>query len=133
MIHEKYLRFFKFGIVGTLGFVVDSAVLLLGTDGMGLDPYTARVISYVVAATTTWAGNRFFTFQDRPKAPAAKQWGMFVAVCAIGFVINYGTYAFLLNTVPAVQAFPVWGVAAGAIAGMFFNFVASSRFVFSKS
>ncbi len=133
MIPEKFLRFFKFGIVGTLGFVVDSAVLLFGTDILGLDPYSARIISYVVAASTTWAGNRFFTFQDRPKAPAGRQWSLFVAVCAIGFAINYGTYVLLLNTMPIVREFPVWGVAAGAIAGMFFNFVASSRFVFSKS
>lgn len=132
-MRETFFRFFKFGLIGTLGFVVDSAVLMLCTEMLKLDPYTGRIISYLAAATCTWAGNRFFTFKDRPQASAGKQWGLFVAVNALGFAINYGTYALLLETVEAVRAFPVWGVAAGAIAGMFFNYAASSRLVFRKA
>lgn len=132
-MRETFIRFFKFGIIGTLGFVVDSAVLMACTKLLGMDPYTGRAISYVAAASATWAGNRFFTFRDRPQASAGKQWGLFVAVNALGFAINYGTYAVLLETVQAVRDFPVWGVAAGAIAGMFFNFAASSRLVFPKA
>jgi putative flippase GtrA len=48
----------------------------------------------------------------------------------IGFAANYGTYAALIALVPMVAAHPVIGVAAGAIAGMFGNFVLSRRLVF---
>jgi len=44
--------------------------------------------------------------------------------------VNYGTYAALIALVPLVSAHPVIGVAAGAIAGMFGNFVLSRRLVF---
>ena len=48
----------------------------------------------------------------------------------VGFAMNYGTYAALIAFVPMVAAHPVLGVAAGAIAGMFGNFVLSRRLVF---
>jgi putative flippase GtrA len=124
------LRFFKFGMIGMLGFAVDSLVLLFGTNILSLDPYTARIISYLAAATTTWLGNRMFTFSDRPKTPIAKQWVLFLVLNGIGFVINYSTYAFLVAQYPYIYAHPVWAVAAGSLTGMVFNYVASTRFVF---
>lgn len=123
-------RFLTFGIIGAAGFVVDSAVLLFGMHVLGLDKYSARVFSYLVAATVTWIGNRKLTFADRPKAPRRKQWLKFLIVNLGGFAINYGTYAALVASVPFVGANPVLGVAAGAITGMFFNYFVSNRYVF---
>jgi len=58
------------------------------------------------------------------------QWAKFVTVSAGGFVLNYGTYALLIATVPYVDKYPAIGVAAGSIAGMFFNFFAARKVVF---
>ncbi|WP_249732232.1 GtrA family protein [Roseococcus sp. SDR] len=123
-------QFLRFGVVGTVGFVVDSAVLL-GMMALGLGPYAGRVISYLAAASTTFALNRAWTFRAaRRDAPVAAQWGRFVLLNLAGFAANYGTYAALIAGVPLVAANPVLGVAAGSLAGMFINFGLSRRFVF---
>ncbi|NDE90234.1 MAG: GtrA family protein [Alphaproteobacteria bacterium] len=128
--HATALRIFKFGMIGVVGFCVDSAVLLFGTEIIGLDPYTARVISYIAAASATWLGNRIFTFADRPKGAVAKQWMLFVAFNAIGFAFNYSTYVLLVSNIPYVHDNLIWGVAGGALVGMVVNYIASTRFIF---
>jgi len=54
----------RFAIVGTAGFGVDTIVLYFGLWVLGLGPYSARLISFLVAATATWFCNRVFTFGD---------------------------------------------------------------------
>lgn len=125
-------QFLRFGVVGTVGFLVDSAVLL-GMLALGLGPYGGRVISYVAAASTTFALNRAWTFRTANRdAPVANQWGRFLLLNLVGFAANYGTYAALIASVPVVAAHPVLGVAAGSVAGMFINFGLSRRFVFKN-
>ena len=123
------MEFLRFGVVGTIGFVVDTAVLYAGL-ALGLGLYGGRAVSYLVAATTTWALNRLWTFRGRGEGPAHQQWALFLLVNLVGFAMNYGTYAALIIFVPLVAAHPVLGVAAGAIAGMFGNFVLSRQLVF---
>lgn len=123
-------QFLRFGVVGVIGFVVDTAVLYAGL-ALGAGLYLGRAVSYVAAATTTWALNRAWTFRGRGAgAPVHRQWLLFVVVNLGGFVLNYGTYALLVTFVPTVAAHPVLGVAAGAIAGMFANFALSRQIVF---
>lgn len=122
-------EFLRFGLVGTIGFLVDSGVLY-GAIGLGAGLYLGRAISYVAAATATWGLNRVWTFRGRGSGPVHRQWALFVAVNLVGFVLNYGTYAVLVATVPLVAAHPILGVAAGSIAGMFTNFFLSRRLVF---
>jgi putative flippase GtrA len=122
-------EFLRFGVVGTIGFVVDTLVLYAGlAAGLGL--YSGRAVSYLAAATTTWALNRAWTFRGRGEGPVARQWALFLLVNLIGFACNYGTYAALVASVPAVAGNPVIGVAAGALAGMAGNFLLSRRYVF---
>jgi putative flippase GtrA len=127
------LQFLRFGVVGTVGFIVDTAVLYAGL-ALGLGLYSGRALSYLAAATTTWALNRAWTFRDAgPARPPARQWALFLLVNLVGFAFNYGTYALLIAFVPAVAAAPVIGVAAGALAGLAGNFILSRRFVFAAS
>ena len=123
------VEFLRFGVVGTIGFMVDTAVLYAGL-ALGLGLYGGRALSYLVAASTTWALNRIWTFRGRGSGPAHRQWVLFLVVNLIGFAMNYGTYAALISWVPIASAYPVLGVAAGAIAGMAGNFVLSRRLVF---
>ena len=126
------VQFLQFGVVGTIGFVVDTAVLYAGL-ALGLGLYGGRAISYLAAATCTWALNRAWTFRTAEQAPAAQQWAVFVLVNMLGFAFNYGTYAVLVASVPFVAAHPVLGVAAGSLAGMIGNFVLSRRYVFKAA
>ena len=126
---QLLMEFLRFGVVGTVGFVVDTAVLYAGL-ALGLGLYGGRAVSYLAAATTTWALNRLWTFRGRGDGPVHRQWALFLLVNLVGFAMNYGTYAALIEFVPMVAVHPVLGVAAGALAGMFGNFVLSRQLVF---
>ena len=126
---QLLMEFLRFGVVGTVGFVVDTAVLYAGL-ALGLGLYGGRAVSYLAAATTTWALNRLWTFRGRGDGPVHRQWALFLLVNLVGFAMNYGTYAALIEFVPMVAAHPVLGVAAAALAGMFGNFVLSRQLVF---
>ncbi len=125
-------QFLRFGVVGTAGFLVDAGVLT-AMLALGAGPYGGRVVSYLAAASATFALNRAWTFRAAARAPVARQWGVFVALNLLGFAANYGTYAALLSASPLVAAQPVLGVAAGSVAGMFINFALSRRFVFKPA
>lgn len=123
-------QFLKFGVVGTIGFVVDVGALyaLLAVTDLGL--YVSRIVSFLLAATTTWALNRTYTFAATADAPRLPQWVRFVTVNAGGGAVNYGVYAALLLTFESLRGFPIIAVGAGAVAGLAVNFTASRRFVF---
>lgn len=122
------VQFLMFGTVGTIGFVVDTAVVYATRHRLGL--YGAGLASYLVAASVTWALNRTWTFRGLGGGPAHQQWAQFVVVSLGGFVLNRGTYALLVTFVPLCARQPVFAVAAGAIAGMFLNFGLARRVVF---
>jgi len=120
----------RFGVVGVVGFVVDAGVLTLGLWA-GAGPWLGRVLSYLVAATTTFSLNRAWTFRTAERSrPVAQDWGLFLLVNLVGFSCNYGTYAALIGGVPLMRDLPVLAVAAGSLAGMVGNFLLSRRYVF---
>jgi|GEM_PF-530724 putative flippase GtrA len=123
-------QFFKFGVVGVVGFIVDTAMLYFGINALGLGRIAAGMFSFPFSVTSTWIGNRLYTFRDAPPMPPAKQLAKFAFVCAIGIVFNRGTYSLLVSTIPFVYDYPVIGLLGGTAAGMFFNFFASRKHVF---
>lgn len=127
-------EFLRFGAVGTIGFLVDAGVLKAGI-ALGLGPWVGRLVSYLAAASTTYALNRAWTFRDRAGggSPVARQWATFLLVNLAGFACNYGAYAALLALSPVAAAHPELGVAAGSIAGLAVNFTLSRRLVFTPA
>ncbi len=124
------VQFAKFGIVGGIGFLFDTATVYALRHAIGI--YAAGLVAYGVAATVTWALNRVWTFRDVGKAGRAhRQWLRFLGANLVGFTLNRGTFAVLVGFVPLCAEQPVLAVAAGAIAGMFVNFGLSRRLVFA--
>lgn len=123
-------RFLRFAIVGTLGFVVDAGILQWLMGAGGLDPYIARVPSFLAAATTTWLLNRHWTFFDRRSPGRAGEWGRYLVTMLYGGALNYATYASLLASLPVVVRWPVLGVAAGSLVGMIANYLVADRWIF---
>ncbi len=118
--------------MGVVGLFVDMAALTLGLKGLHLGLYSGRVFSYFIAATTTWALNRRFTFSRADQAPALLQWAKFLGANAFGGVVNYGVYAAIVTYTALGAAWPVLGVAAGSVAGLALNFTVSKFWVFKK-
>ncbi len=123
-------KFLRFAFVGVGGFVVDAAILALGLHILGLGKYSARALSFVCAATFTWAVNRRFTFPETASAARAREWARFLAVNGVGGLINYGTYAALVTFASAPFSNPFLALAFGSLAGLVFNFFGSKFFVF---
>ena len=125
--------FLRFAFVGTLGFFLDLGILIIAIEGLGIGPYWGRALSVAVTVTFTWFLNRQLTFGER-KAHGVKgvlgEWARFVAANSIGLAVNYGVYVALLNYGPGIFSSPYVAAGCGAIAGLLFNFTASSRLVF---
>ena len=119
-----------FSIVGTIGFVVDTAVLYLCVFGIGFGLYSGRMVSYLAAASTTWYLNRRLTFADADKTRPAREWLRFLLANAFGGLINYAVYAVLINISNLCTSYPVIGVAVGSLTGLAFNFTVSKKLVF---
>lgn len=128
-----FLRLIKFSMVGVIGLGVDYAALVFAQKFLGLGLYAGGLFSYLVAASFTWAGNRLFTFRDRPKNRAEKEWLLFLAVNTVGMLVNRGVYMGLIAAVPLIYANPFFALAAGSLCGLAFNYTLSSRFVFRKA
>ncbi len=123
-------QFARFGTVGVMGAVVDIATVYATMAALGL--YAAGLAAYFAAVTTTWALNRAWTFAGRGSGGLVRQWMLFVAANGVGFVLNRGTFALLVMTVPACAQYPVIAILAGAGAGMFANFNLSRSVVFRR-
>ncbi|MBT1621593.1 GtrA family protein [Curtobacterium flaccumfaciens pv. oortii] len=86
----------RFGVVGAVGFVVDTAIFnvlratVLNPDEVHSGPFWAKVVSTVVAIFVNWMGNRYWTFREQRRAVATREGIEFVVVSLGGMVISLG-------------------------------------------
>lgn len=123
-------QLFSFACVGVAGLAADAFTLWLLLDFAGLDPYTGRLLSYVAAATVTWALNRHFTFRGQGRGGLLRQWFTFLIANLSGFAANYATYALCITFVPYLQSHHLLALVPASIIGLLFNFTASKKLVF---
>ena len=124
-------QFSTFCAVGAVGFCVDAGVLYL-VLAVWPNPYLARLLSYLVAATTTWLLHRAYTFRDTAGPRTGRQWMAYVSTNAAGGAVNYGIYAACVTLWPAARAEPVLAVAAGSAAALAINFLVNKHVVYRQ-
>ena len=100
---------------------------------LGLGYLSARLLSFLAAATFTWYLNRALTFPDCDRSRPAIQLLRFLAVNSLGGVVNYSVYVFVMLGFAGDPWRPLLGVALGSVAGLLLNFLASRRLVFGRS
>lgn len=129
------LSILRFAVIGGVGFVVDSTILAVDTNWLGLDPFKGRALSMFCAMTCTWLGNRYFTFPDRRAhgslGAVFHEWSKFVAANIVGALVNYGVYAALLHFASAPLNNKYIALVIGVLAGLIFNFTLSKKLVFT--
>ncbi|MCC7047642.1 MAG: GtrA family protein [Alphaproteobacteria bacterium] len=125
-------QLFRFCVVGAIAFVVDAGVVQALVVWAGWNPYLARLVSYLAAASTAWWLNRRFTF-GAGDAPIHREWVRYLVVNTAGGVVNYASYAALVMASDIVRAMPALGVAAGSVAGLVVNFGLNRWLVFRRS
>ncbi|PZQ73774.1 MAG: GtrA family protein [Variovorax paradoxus] len=120
-------RLALFAVAGVLGLIVDVGVLYLLAPWLGW--YGARVLSFLGAATATWAFNRRFTFAvDRP-ASLWREYVSYVVAMLGGAAVNYAVYVLTLHSVEGPWAAAL-GVALGSLCGMVVNYLSARHLVF---
>ena len=120
-------RLFRFACVGFAGFAVDTGALALLHHGIGLDPFTARIISIALAIFSTWRLNRTVTF-GRSDSSQVAEGTRYYGVALITAGVNFAIYSAILLIWPIV-----WPVAAAVVATavtMFMSYFGYSRLVF---
>jgi putative flippase GtrA len=120
-------RFLRFAVVGSTGFVVDAGLLTTLYHGVGLDPFSARLISICFAVLTTWRLNRAHTFGASPRRQSSE--GMrYASVAAATACFNYAVYCLIIALWRDVP--PVAAAVAATLSAMTFSYLGYSRFAF---
>ena len=85
---RELVRFVKFGLVGTLGAVVDFTVLNLAYRVGGLPLVAANSLSFTLAVISNFTWNRLWTFPESRSRPIRSQLPQFALVNVVGLIIN---------------------------------------------
>ena len=131
LIHELA----KFGVVGAVNYVLDVGLFnLLLAEGLHEKPLTAKTISTVVAATSSYFMNRHWTWRDRARSGFVREYGLFIALSTVALLITVGSLAFgeyVLHQ-QSWLARNIWGNVVGIGLAMVWRFWSFSRWVFRR-
>jgi dolichol-phosphate mannosyltransferase len=123
-------QFFSFLLVGGTGVGVQLACLAVALAA-GLGFLAAEIVATLAAMTSNFFLNNALTYNDRRVAgrhllPALFR---FYAVCSVGALSNVGTSSWLY------AQYPVWWLAGltGSVIAALWNFIGSSKFVWSRA
>ncbi len=81
-------QFMKFGVVGTIAFLIDYGVLMLLNQGFGMDATVAAFISYIVSVIFNYVASMRYVFTRRDDISRRREFTIFVVLSLIGLVIN---------------------------------------------
>jgi putative flippase GtrA len=128
----------KFGVVGSIGFVVDVGIFNLlrfaGDPGvLEHKPLTAKAISVGCATVVTYLGNRHWTWSHRERSARHREAMLFFLFNGLGMAIALACLAvshYLLDLhSPLADNLSANGV--GLVLGMLFRFWAYRTYVFT--
>ncbi|MBB5873296.1 putative flippase GtrA [Allocatelliglobosispora scoriae] len=98
LLRQNLQRLARFGVVGMIGLVADVGLFNLlryagGEGPLYNQPLTAKVISTSLGIVVSWLGHRYWTFSEKRRTAAHREFVVFVVVCLIGLGITVGTLA----------------------------------------
>jgi putative flippase GtrA len=125
-------RTVRFGMIGAVGFCVDSSVLTLLVNLWGVSPIAARLVSFSLAVLATWYLNRTYTFQVERLSRGATfhEVSRYLMVQIVGAVVNLGIFTLLIELFASLRTIPVLPLAAGAFVSMLVTYIGARRFAF---
>jgi putative flippase GtrA len=104
-LRREGARFFKFLVVGTIGFVVDGGTLTLLTAGLHFPPVPSSIVSFLAAVISNFFFNRYWTYPDSRSKPVHHQAIQFAGINLVGLLIRTPMITVLI---------PIWGSVLGS-------------------
>ena len=98
-------RFVKFAMVGAIGTVLDFGVLNLLILVFGFSKFWANTGSFAVGSFNNFLGNRYWSFPESRDRSFLRQFGQFLVVGGVGWVINQAIFLGL-----STYVFAPWGI-----------------------
>jgi putative flippase GtrA len=126
-------QFILFCVGGVLGFIVDFGVLWFLVSGLAWDRFSARIISFLCAATATWLFNRNFTFGGTRNHSRFGEWARYILAMSGGFACNFVAYTAMVVAFNLDGSRLGFAVAAGSVAGLGVNYLASRHWIYRKA
>ncbi len=125
-------RILTFGFVGLAGAVVHMVAFEIVRRIGGLGNAAAWVTSFFVAASSTWAMNRAFTFADRRGAQQGGEWAAYVLVAGAGALAHFAVFWLVTGFVGFFIRQPAMGIIPGSLASFVVTYLGASRLVFVR-
>jgi putative flippase GtrA len=86
---KLFLKFFKFGLVGFSGMLIDFGLTWLIKEKLRQNKYIANSIGFIAAATSNYYWNRVWTFTSKNQ-DVVQELTSFISVALLGLLINNG-------------------------------------------
>ena len=132
LVRNELRQFIPFCIVGGIGFVIDAGILSLLVHGFKLDPLVSRLVSFPSALTATWYLNRRVTFSHAVSNNPRQEWLRYALVSVAGSLLNFMVYLACIRLSQTMYSYPETALGIAAIVALAFNYLGSSRYVFSQ-
>jgi putative flippase GtrA len=121
-------QFIKFGVVGSIGTVVDICILAFLHEIVGLNVYIANFFSFSAAVLNNYTLNSLWTFRDQEKEHK-RQLVQFALVSVVGMALSQALLYFFHDI---LNLHYLIAKCLGIVIVLFWNFFANRSWTFKQ-
>jgi putative flippase GtrA len=92
--------FFRFCMVGAIGFAIDGGILAVLVYENHVNPYKGRLVSFSLAVVATFYLNKIWSFSAAQSDGIWKQFANYLGIQGIGLACNVLAYVVAMNALP---------------------------------
>lgn len=122
-------QFFKFGLIGALNTFLHFGVYFYLTRFLDTHFLVANAVAFIIAATSSYFLNKFWTFQDKNKS-FYTQYPKFIIIAAIGLSMHEALLYLFVNIFHWLD---LVALILAAFIVMFWNFFMNRQWTFNNS
>lgn len=119
----------KFGLIGTLNFIIDLLIYLFLTRQLSIYYILAHIIAFLFANSISFILNKNFAFQDNNQEKIFIKYLKFLSLTIFSLFISA---VILFTTVHYLKILDIYGKIIGTIVAAIWNFVMYKLIVFKN-